>query len=67
MDDAEVLQAALGDTAPLLALGRGEREEKMRNAAAGGFVEVVRACLGAGADVEAADDDADGAHACSCG
>merc|ERR1712185_289765 len=55
MDEPEVLRAALGDTAPLLALGRGEREAKMRYAAAGGFVEVVRACVGSGADVEAAD------------
>ena len=54
MNEPEVLQAAVGNTAPLLALPRREMELKMICAGAGGFVEVVRTCLDAGADAKTA-------------
>lgn len=46
----EILRAALGRTAPLLARSSAVRAEALPAAAAGGFLEVVRALLAAGVE-----------------
>jgi len=46
----EILRAALGRTAPLLARSSAERAEALPAAAAGGFLEVVRALLASGVE-----------------
>ena len=59
-----VLAAALGNAAPLAALAAGEeREEALRRAAAGGFTDVVRTLMSAGAHAGAASGGGTPSHA----